>query len=105
MESIPPTTDGSILRERLLADLSLLGIAAVWGGTFFMIKDVTATFPVLYFLAIRFGLGSLALLPLAARLKRRPTRAELRFGIPAGVLFCGGYILQTVALRLSDSEL
>ncbi|HLY26043.1 MAG TPA: DMT family transporter, partial [Aggregatilineales bacterium] len=89
--------------DRLLADLSLLFIAAVWGATFFMVKDATAQFPVLYFLALRFGLASLALIPLALLLKRRPTGAELRWGILGGVLFCCGYIFQTFALGQIDS--
>ncbi len=88
---------------RWIADLSLLGIAAVWGATFFMVKDATRTFPVMAFLAIRFGIASLALLPFVLRVGRWPNRAEWKWGLIAGLAFCGGYIFQTFSLRLIDS--
>src|SRR5215471_10052004 len=77
---------------RLLADLALLGLAAIWGATFFMVKEATGVFPVIAFLAIRFGLASLALVPFMLRRPRWPTRQEWLWGIIAGLLFCGGYI-------------
>ncbi len=90
-------------RMRWIADGSLLAIAAIWGATFFMVKDVTSTFPVLAFLAIRFTLGSLALLPFVLRARRWPRRAEWGWGLLAGLMFFGGYIFQTFALRMIDS--
>jgi drug/metabolite transporter (DMT)-like permease len=90
-------------RERWLADASLLAIAAVWGATFFMIKDVTRTYPVMAFLAIRFSLASLALLPALLFVRRWPTRTEIKWGLIAGLLFYGGYIFQTFSLKLIDS--
>src|SRR5215813_13990195 len=88
---------------RLLADLSLLGIAAVWGATFFMVKDATSAFPVIAFLALRFSLASAALLPFVIRARRWPTRLELFWGLLGGLLFCAGYVFQTFSLRLIDS--
>lgn len=90
-------------RNRLLADTALLGIAAVWGATFFMVKDATATFPVMAFLTIRFALASLVLVPFAVRIRRWPTRQEWKWGLVAGITFCGGYIFQTFSLRMIDS--
>lgn len=90
-------------RERWLAYISLISIASVWGATFFMVKDATSKFPVLGFLAIRFGLGALALLPFVIRARRKPSRRELVLGSLAGITFFAGYVFQTFALRLSDS--
>ncbi len=90
-------------RMRLLADAALLGIAAIWGATFFMVKDATSSFPVLAFLVIRFVLASLVLLPFVLRVRRWPTRQEWKWGLIAGMAFCGGYISQTFALRMIDS--
>jgi drug/metabolite transporter (DMT)-like permease len=90
-------------RMRLLADAALLGIAAVWGATFFMVKDATSSFPVLAFLVIRFILASLALLPFALRVRRWPSRQEWKWGLIAGIAFGGGYIFQTFALRMIDA--
>ncbi len=93
-------TDAYSQRLRWAADLALLGIAAIWGATFFMVKDATREFSVMVFLTLRFTLASLVLLPFAVRLGRWPTRREWLWGIIAGLLFCGGYIFQTFALRL-----
>src|SRR5512143_1197174 len=70
-------------RMRLLADGALLGIAAIWGATFFMVKGVTSSFPVLAFLVIRFVLASLVLLPFALRVRRWPTGQEWKWGLIA----------------------
>jgi len=94
-------------RRNLLAAVALLMLAAIWGATFFMVKDATSGYPVLAFLSVRFAIASGALLPITLRSIRQtghyPTRKEWRLGIGAGVLFCGGYIFQTFALRLIDS--
>ncbi len=90
-------------RQRLVANVAMLGLAAVWGATFFMVKDATHDFPVLAFLALRFALTALLMLPLAIRLGRLPRKAELRWGLIAGLLLCAGYIFQTFSLRLIDS--
>src|SRR5258708_36734283 len=82
---------------RLLADLSLLGIAAVWGATFFMVKDASSTFPVIAFLALRFTLASAALLPFVVQARRWPSRQELSWGLLAGLLFSGGFLFLAVS--------
>jgi drug/metabolite transporter (DMT)-like permease len=92
-------------RANWLAAFSLLALAAIWGATFFMVKDATYSFPVLAFLALRFAIASLALLPFVIRplRTRRLRRRELAAGIGTGLLFCCGYIFQTFALRTVDS--
>lgn len=100
---VPPVIVPSPLNRRLAADSALIGIALIWGATFFMVKDATHDFPVLAFLTLRFTLAGLVLLPLALRLRRWPRRAELRWGIAAGVILCVSYIAQTFALRLISS--
>jgi drug/metabolite transporter (DMT)-like permease len=94
-------------RERWLADGALLTVAAIWGSTFFMIKDATQSFPVMAFLTLRFTIAALVLLPFVLlEIRRRgvlPTRHEWLWGIGAGVLFTAGYIFQTFALRTVDA--
>ncbi|MEP7289258.1 MAG: DMT family transporter [Chloroflexota bacterium] len=103
MQTSPVTIVPESRSGRWLADFALLGIAAVWGTTFFMIKDATSTFPVLTFLAIRFTLACLALLPFVWMVRRWPSRREMIWGLVAGLAFCAGYIFQTFSLRLIDS--
>lgn len=44
--------------RRLLAEVLLVAVAAVWGWTFVMVKDAVALYPTLPFLALRFGLAT-----------------------------------------------
>ena len=50
-------------REQLAADGALLFVTAVWGATFVMVQDAVTGFPVFAFLALRFSLAALLLLP------------------------------------------
>lgn len=90
-------------RLHTLAYILLLTVAAIWGATFFMIKDATQTFPVLGFLAVRFSLITVIMLPLVIPLRRFPTRAEWKWGLLAGVFLMLGYIFQTFAMRTIGS--
>jgi drug/metabolite transporter (DMT)-like permease len=91
------------LSPHATAQLVLTGVAAIWGATFFMIKDVTAQFPVTGFLALRFSLITLVMLPIAAGARRFPRRAEWGWGLLAGLCLTFGYVGQTFAMRLIDS--
>ncbi len=54
-------------RHQLTADASLLFVTAVWGATFVMVQDAVTGFPVFAFLALRFALAALVLLPFFLR--------------------------------------
>jgi len=105
----PNSMMAQVMRRQLLADLALVGVAAVWGGTFVMVKEAVQVFPVFAFLAVRFALATLTLIPLRAWLERRfpglqsPVHGESRSGVKAGVLLglalMAGYGFQTVGLR------
>jgi len=75
-----------------LPPLTLLGVAAVYGWTFVLVKQVLAVYPVLPYLGLRFGL---ALLVLAAVLRRWPPRVAWRVGLPVAVALAAGYFFQT----------
>src|SRR5690606_1648305 len=86
-------------------DLSLLTIAFLWGGTFVMVKEAVASFPVLAFLALRFSFGFAVLLVISAlpRKGRRPlrevfSRSTTRYGLGAVIVFVAGNAFQTAGL-------
>ncbi len=85
--------------RRWAAEGTLLAVALIWGATFFMVKDATRDFSVLAFLALRFTLASLVMLPLVLHLGRWPRPAEWRWGLIAGLILALSYISQTFALR------
>ena len=57
--------------KTLLPAALLLVVVAVWGWTFVVVKDAIASFPVVPFLALRFGIGAAAMAPFAAPVLRR----------------------------------
>jgi drug/metabolite transporter (DMT)-like permease len=78
---------------------ALVAVTAVWGLTFVQVKDAVALYPVLPFLALRFGIAALVLAPFAMHRMRglgRPGAASAAF---AGALLAGGYTLQTFGLE------
>jgi drug/metabolite transporter (DMT)-like permease len=85
-------------RTSLLAALALLAVTAMWGSTFFLIRDLLDRVPVLDFLALRFAIASVALFAIAPRAVRRLSRASFRHAVVLGLLYGVAQILQTAGL-------
>lgn len=81
-----------------LAALALLAITALWGSTFFLIKDLLDRVPTLDFLAIRFAIASLAMLAVAPRAVARLSAESRRHAMVLGVIYGAAQILQTAGL-------
>jgi drug/metabolite transporter (DMT)-like permease len=96
MSATPQSTRDS--RMALLATLTLLAMTATWGSTFFLIHDLLDRVPAVDFLAIRFGIASVAMLLLAPRAIARLTPEVRRHALVLGVLYGIAQILQTVGL-------
>jgi drug/metabolite transporter (DMT)-like permease len=96
---LPP----SRTRSELAPLLAMLVMTAAWGSTFFLIKDLLVRLPVADMLALRFGVGSLALVLLAGR-RLRMSRSTLRSGLLLGLLYGGAQILQTAGLALTSAS-
>jgi len=77
--------------------LALVGITAIWGGTFVMVKDAVAVYPVAAFFAYRFALATLVFLPFV----RRTDWPGIRAGLPIGLVMGLAFIVQTIGLRLT----
>ena len=85
-------------RTSLLAALLLLSVTAVWGSTFFLIKDLLDRVPTLDFLAIRFSIVAAVTLVAGWPLVRRlPSRVK-RHSVVLGGLYGVAQILQTAGL-------
>jgi drug/metabolite transporter (DMT)-like permease len=85
-------------RTSLLAAGALLGITAMWGSTFFLIRDLLERVPTLDFLAVRFAIASAALLVVAPRAVARLSPAARRGAVVLGLLYGVAQILQTAGL-------
>jgi drug/metabolite transporter (DMT)-like permease len=86
--------------KRVLLTVLLVGITAVWGWTFVVVKDATAAYGVLGFLAIRFAIASACMTAVGGR---RMTRRTLFVGGGIGVAMAAGYLLQTLGLQYTTA--
>lgn len=88
----------------LLADVSLLGVAAVWGLTFVTVKNAIELLPPFSFNFYRFSLATLVMLLFAIPCWKHATRSTVRAGLLLGVLLFAGYSFQTVGLVYTSAS-
>jgi drug/metabolite transporter (DMT)-like permease len=79
--------------------LALIGVTAIWGSTFVVVKDAVEQIPVTDFLTWRFGLATLAMLVVRPRSVTALGPSGRRAGFVVGLALGSGYLLQTVGLQ------
>jgi drug/metabolite transporter (DMT)-like permease len=98
-----PVALASSSRTRL-ATLLLVLVTAIWGSTFFLIKDLVASVPPTDFLAVRFTIAAVAMSLVFRRQLRGLSRRDVRLGLALGALYGLAQILQTVGLAHTDAS-
>ncbi|MBK5216500.1 MAG: DMT family transporter [Propionibacteriales bacterium] len=88
-----------------VAGLVLLAVTAIWGSTFFLIKDVLDRLPVADFLGVRFAIAALVLFMFAPRAVSRLSPEIRRRSLYAGVIYGFAQILQTAGLAHTDASI
>ncbi|MFM9928070.1 DMT family transporter [Variovorax sp. H27-G14] len=89
------------------AELMLLLVAAVWGGSYAVAKEATQQLPVLEFIALRFGLTFLVLLPALGPLfsSRNTTRRQgLAVGGLLGANLLAIFVCETFGVSLTTAS-
>lgn len=85
----------------IISDICLILVAAIWGSSYGMAKISLQFYPVLGFLAIRFGLTSLILLPVLMNTYRRNTtqlKQTVTAGMPLGTILLIIFLFETYGL-------
>ena len=83
---------------RNLLYLAMLATAAVWGGSFVLMKDAIVQQDVYSFLSTRFILAALLMIAYRPTVFRGLTFKFIKQGVLAGILLGGGFIFQTFGL-------
>ncbi|HVW08255.1 MAG TPA: DMT family transporter [Bryobacteraceae bacterium] len=83
---------------RARAEWALLGLAVIWGSTFVVIKAALTGISPMLFIAARFTIAALVLVPLY---RRRLRRSAIPGGVLVGVLLFVAFVLQTEGLALT----
>lgn len=86
-------------QSSLQAELLLVGITVLWGGTFVLIKDAVQFVPPFAFNTLRFGIALAVVLLLFGKYIRAFSMREVQRGVLLGVLYSVGFFLQTIGLQ------
>jgi drug/metabolite transporter (DMT)-like permease len=73
-------------------------VTAIWGYSFLLVHDAVAVYPVFLFLAVRFSIASLLLLPFLKGRLRHLDKGTLVGGFLMGTALFSGYAFQTLGL-------
>lgn len=92
-------------RTATWATLGLVSVTAIWGSTFFLIKDLVARMPVADFLAVRFLIAALAMAALFHRPLLRLSRREWWQGSALGAIYGIAQLLQTSGLEHTSASI
>lgn len=90
--------------RRYWVEIALIAVAAVWGGTFVMVKDAVSHYPLYGFLAWRFGIAVVAFALLMPGAFRRFGPGTIRVGLLAGAFLTLGYVFQTWGLEATTAS-
>lgn len=87
-----------------LATILLVSLTAVWGSTFFLIRDLIEHVPPLDFLALRFSIAAVVMVVVFWRPLRALTRPQVLMGAGLGTLYGLAQILQTQGLATTPAS-
>ena len=85
--------------KSIQADLALVAVTFVWGSTFTIVKTSLAQISPILFVALRFWLATIVILPFMARQVPRISGRTFRKGLLLSLFLLGGFIFQTLGLR------
>ena len=82
---------------------ALVGVTAIWGSTFVVVKDAIELMPVMDFLAWRFSLATVLMVLVRPRAVARLGGRSRRYGAVLGVALGAGYVFQTLGLQTAGA--
>lgn len=88
----------------MLPMISLIGVTAVWGSTFFMIKGLLNEISALDFLSVRFILASVVSAIVIFPRLRSAKRQTWIHGLTLGLIYAMAQIFQTIGLQYTDAS-
>jgi len=90
--------------KKLKAELILVFIAAIWGGTFVIIKITLTELPPFYFIAFRFSIATVIFYLLVLNKLSGWSKGSLKAGLILGILLFAGFASQTSGLLYTTAS-
>ncbi|NLJ85734.1 MAG: DMT family transporter [Firmicutes bacterium] len=103
-EAAGPSQRGTKALSPLQADMILLLVTVIWGGTFPVLKLLVVALSPLYLVGIRFLLAFAVLTPFAWLRLRQLDKRTLKIGIFLGLLLWGGFLSQTAGIQYTTAS-
>src|SRR4051812_14062109 len=97
-------TDGSRATSTTSATFALVGVTAVWGSTFVVVKHAIERMPVMDFLAWRFAIAALVMAAVRPRAVAALSPRARRQGVLLGLALGGGDVAQTFGLERTPAS-
>jgi drug/metabolite transporter (DMT)-like permease len=92
-------------RSRNAATLLLIAITAIWGSTFFLIRNIVVKdMSPVNFLAVRFTIAAIAMLAVFWRPMLALNRREVQVGVGLGLVYAFAQITQTIGLAHTEAS-
>lgn len=90
-------------RNSILADLSLLLVAIVWGGGFIAVKGALDSVTPFYLMSMRFGISVIIMVLIFWKKVKLITKKELKIGTLIGLLLFLGFTAQTIGMNYTTA--
>ncbi|MGK0465882.1 DMT family transporter [Clostridium sp.] len=90
-------------KKSILADMSLLLVALMWGGGFIAVKGALDSVTPFYIMAMRFGISVIIMLVIFRKKIKNITINELKIGTLVGLLLFLGFAAQTVGMKYTTA--
>lgn len=87
-----------------IAVMALLAVAAAWGSTFFLTKDLLTRMDVADYLALRFAIAAIALIAIHPPAISRLSRLDKGRGVALGITYGIAQLVQTEGLRHTSAS-
>lgn len=87
------------------ATLALIAVTAVWGSTFFLIKDILGVMTPLNFLGLRFLIGGFLVAVVFFPALRKATKKTWIHGFIIGGFYATAQLMQTFGLQYADASI
>ncbi|MDH0647695.1 DMT family transporter [Pseudomonas sp. GD03858] len=100
----PPASKPTVAFRLSKAELVLVFITMLWGGTFLIVHNVMTVSGPMFFVGLRFAAAALFVGLVSARSLAGLTLTELKAGMLIGVSIMLGYGLQTMGLQTISSS-
>ncbi|MBN2572288.1 MAG: EamA family transporter, partial [Ignavibacteriales bacterium] len=91
------------LRNKYTAELALLLMTIIWGGTFVIVKDSLNSISTMLLLALRFGIASAILFPIIYKKIKTLNRQSFWAGTVLGLILFVAFAAQTIGLKFTTA--